>query len=318
MKWIECKVTTTSPGSEIVSNALIECGSYGAAIYDRADLDSLQRPEGHWDMIDEALYDKMGEDAIVSGFFRDDETLAEVMLLVTGRLRDLTALDTGINLGPLTMTTKNVDDEDWVHSWKKHYKPMRVGERFIVCPVWETYAAEPSDRVIFMDPGTAFGTGAHETTSMCLQLLEKLVQPGDKVIDVGCGTAILSVGAVLAGAQSAIAVDIDPLAVSCAHTNVKSNGLEKKIKVKQGDLLTGTREPCDLLLSNIVADVIIRLCDDAKQRLRPGGYWICSGIITERRQDVLDAVSGAGFIPAGELEMGSWLALAFINGSADA
>lgn len=309
MEWLEVHVATTTAGADIVAQALIDCGSSGASIEDRADVDAMQKPEGFWDMIDPSVFDRLGEGARVTGFFPGGPSQADSLRVLSARLAALRDMELGFDIGSLDISTGAVDDQDWANNWRKFYKPTHVGERFVVKPSWEEYEQKPGELIIHMDPGTAFGTGTHETTTMCLELAEKYVTPGQSIIDVGCGTAILAIGAVLLGAGSAVAVDIDPMAVDCANENVARNGMEGSITVRQGDLLSGTGERCGLMFANIVASVIAMLAPDVPARLERGGCLICSGIIREREGDVRAALEAQGMECVDVLRKGEWVGM---------
>lgn len=314
MQWTEITISTTTQCAEIVAQLLVDCGSYGAAISDRHDLDIMQRPEGFWDMIDEALYEKMGEDAKVTGYFRQDASLGDHLVQLSARLEELKGIDLGgIETGSLEITSGELSEQDWANAWRKYYKPTPIGEHLVIKPTWENYEPRLGDKIIHMDPGTAFGTGTHETTSMCLELCEKYVNEGDHVIDVGCGTAILSIAAILMGAKDAIAVDIDLLAVDCAKENVTLNKMDDQIIVRQGDLLSGTDEACDVMFANIVAGVIIMLAPDVPKRLKQGGRFICSGIIKEREAEVTEALTAIGYHLVEVRRKGEWVAMCWSN-----
>lgn len=315
MRWTELTVSTTSQGAEIVAQALVDCGSYGASISDRADIDSAQRPDGYWDMIDPCVYDGLGEGAQVTGYFRQDASFADNLSALNKKLSELKGLEIeGIDLGALSVSSNEIGENDWVNCWKKFYKPTPVGERLVIKPSWEDYAPREGDLIIHMDPGGAFGTGTHETTSMCLELAEKYVKKGDIVTDVGCGTAILSIAAILLGAKRARAIDIDLMAVDCARENVAQNGMEENIVVMRGDLLSGSSdEKVDLIFANIVSDVIIMLASDVPKKLKEGGHLICSGIIKDREDDVSRALESLGFICEDVRRKGEWVAMCWRN-----
>ncbi len=314
-RWTELTVSTTSQGAEIVAQALVDCGSYGASISDRADIDSIQRPEGYWDMIDPSVYDGLGEGAKVTGYFRQDASFADNLSALGKKLDELKSMDiAGIDLGELSVSSNDIGESDWVNCWKKFYKPTPVGERLVIKPSWEEYAPREGDLIIHMDPGGAFGTGTHETTSMCLEMAEKYIKKDDMVTDVGCGTAILSIAAILLGARSARAIDIDLMAVDCARENIGNNAMEEKIQVVQGDLLSGSPdEKSDLIFANIVADVIIMLAPDVPKKLKRGGHMICSGIIKEREDDVRQVMEGLGFVCQEVRRKGEWVAMCWQN-----
>ena len=213
------------------------------------------------------------------------------------------------DVGTLKCDIKTVHDQDWSENWKKYYKPFRAGKHLVVKPSWEHYDAQPGDRVIEIDPGMAFGTGTHETTGMCVELVEKYVKPGDRVIDVGTGTGILAIAAKLSGAGDTFATDIDHVAVRVADENTRRNG--QQVTVRHGDLLSAVDEGAqfDVAIANIIADVVISLAGQIGTVLRPEGTFICSGIIREREQDVLDALERDGYEVCEVRRRGEWVAI---------
>ena len=222
----------------------------------------------------------------------------------------------GADLGTLRLELSGVKDDDWSENWKKYYKPFRIGTHLVVKPTWEAYQPSPEDLIIELDPGMAFGTGTHETTSMCMQLLEKHLKSNMRVMDVGTGSGILAIAAARLGAKEVLAIDIDPAAVKVARENIVLNHVEDRVRAVEGDLCKSEAMPCDLAVANIVADAIRMLAAPLTRHLAKGGLLICSGIIREREQDVLDAALAAGYVVADRLEKGEWVALALRNEAA--
>jgi ribosomal protein L11 methyltransferase len=216
----------------------------------------------------------------------------------------------GFDAGSLTLSIGNVRDEDWAENWKKYYKPFRVGKRLLVKPVWETVPDDPDALVIEIDPGMAFGNGTHETTALCMAMIEERLHPGDAVLDVGTGSGILAIAAARLGAGAVLAVDLDPVAVRVAKENIERNGLSDRITAQEGDLLAGVQMQANVVVANIIADAIILLSGAVKQHIVPGGAFIASGIIREREQDVRDAMAAAGFTIEAAAHKGEWVALA--------
>lgn len=225
MDWLELTVLTTTEGSELVSQILIDAGASGTVIEDKNDVALNQRPEGQWDIIDEEIARRMGDDVKVKAYYAMDARVKDTLAHIASALDDLRANAAGLPLGKLETLVSNVDDEDWAENWKKQYKPFRLGQHMVVKPGWETFDAQPDDKIIEIDPGMAFGTGTHETTGMCVELIEDYVKPGDTAIDIGTGTGILAIAAALAGAKDVLATDLDPVAVRVAAENVRINGL---------------------------------------------------------------------------------------------
>ena len=315
MQWCEAMVHTTTEGSDIVSEALMRLGAAGTEIVDRSDVPDPTKPGVYWELYDPKLTESMPEDVLVKGWFEQNEHTHDVLQAVRQRLAELSREDFGIVMGSLALEMQSVADEDWSENWKKYYKPFRIGTHLVVKPTWEPYAPEPDDLMIELDPGKAFGTGTHETTNMCMQLLEKHLSDGMRVMDVGTGSGILAIAAAKLGAKDVLAIDIDPDAVKVARENVVLNKADGRVRVVKGDLVKGEAMPCELAVANIVADAICMLAGPLTRHLVRGGLLICSGIIREREQDVLAAAKAAGYQVADRLEKGEWVALCLKNGA---
>lgn len=309
MNWIEAAVHTTTAGADIVSELLMNAGATGTSIEDRTDVLNAQKPEGMWDMLDEHILDAMPEDVLVKAYFEEGASTPETLAFVRARLSELSHMDLGFDLGSLEFTRETVHEQDWAENWKRYYKPFRAGERIVVKPSWEPYEPFLEDLVIEMDPGMAFGTGTHETTYMCLQMLERYVRPGSACIDVGTGTGILAIAAAKLGARDVLAIDLDEQAVAVAKENIQKNGMEQVVHAQAGDLLKDSIGKADVIVANIIADVICALCGPAKSHIRPGGAFICSGIIREREEDVLRALRQAGYAVDCRIARGEWVCL---------
>ena len=311
MDWLELTVLTTTEGSELVSQILIDAGASGTVIEDKNDVALNQRPEGQWDIIDEEIARRMGDDVKVKAYYAMDARVKDTLAHIASALDDLRANAAGLPLGKLETLVSNVDDEDWAENWKKQYKPFRLGRHMVVKPGWETFDAQPDDKIIEIDPGMAFGTGTHETTGMCVELIEDYVKPGDTAIDIGTGTGILAIAAALAGAKDVLATDLDPVAVRVAAENVCVNGFADVIRTRQGDLLQAVDERANVVIANIIADVIAMLARPVRAHIEDGGLFICSGIARERSDFVIEALKAAGYQqPMDIREKGEWMAIA--------
>ena len=311
MDWLELTVLTTTEGSELVSQILIDAGASGTVIEDKNDVALNQRPEGQWDIIDEEIARRMGDDVKVKAYYAMDARVKDTLAHIASALDDLRANAAGLPLGKLETLVSNVDDEDWAENWKKQYKPFRLGQHMVVKPGWETFDAQPDDKIIEIDPGMAFGTGTHETTGMCVELIEDYVKPGDTAIDIGTGTGILAIAAALAGAKDVLATDLDPVAVRVAAENVCVNGFADVIRTRQGDLLQAVDERANVVIANIIADVIAMLAQPVRAHIEDGGLFICSGIARERSDFVIEALKAAGYQqPMDIREKGEWMAIA--------
>jgi len=309
MNWMEIKVLTTTEAADLISEILMAAGSEGTMIEDRNDVAANQRPEGQWDIIDEAIAERIGEDVKVTGYYPIDEKLNDVVAQVEAEVRRLRTMELGLNLGKLEVITKGFENEDWSESWKKSFKPIRLGEHIVVKPGWAEAELQPGDKVIEIDPGMAFGTGTHETTAMCTALVEKYVKPGQRVIDIGTGSGILAIAAAHMGAGEVLATDLDPVAVRVAAENCRINGFEK-IDCRCGDLLEVVDVSGDVVIANIIADVICMLCAPVRERIVDDGIFICSGIAVDRRDDVIAALNAANYEILDCPVKGEWAAFA--------
>lgn len=308
--WMQVKVLTTTAGADLVSEILLEAGSEGTMIEDRNDVFENQRPEGQWDIIDTAIADRIGEDVKVTGYYPIDENRNNVISSIASALGRLQALTPDVDLGKLEMQVQGFENEDWSESWKKSFKPIRLGEHIVICPGWLEYEKQPGDKVIEIDPGMAFGTGTHETTGMCAALIEKYVQPGQRVIDIGTGSGILAIVAAHMGAKEVLATDLDAVAVRVAAENAVLNGFGDKIDCRCGDLLDVVDVSGDVVIANIIADVILMLAKPVRERIVPNGVFICSGIAIDRREDVRRALLENDYEILDEPVKGEWAAFA--------
>lgn len=310
MDWMKITVLTTTIAADIVSEMLISCGSAGTMIEDKNDVQLNQRPEGQWDIIDEEIARRIGDDVKVSGFYPMDERANDTLAAVREKARQLPEIAPDVDLGKLEVLVSGVDDEDWAENWKKDYKTFRLGRHIVIRPDWEEYTPEEGDKVITIDPGMAFGTGTHETTGMCVGLVEENIRPGMTAMDIGTGTGILAITAAHMGAKSVLASDIDPMAVRVATENVAINGFSDVITCKCGDLLEIATEKVDVVIANIIADVIIAIAAPVRAFVKEGGVFICSGIARERENATINALKAAGY---GRLDIrhnGEWTAIA--------
>lgn len=308
--WMQVKVLTTTAGADLVSEILLEAGSEGTMIEDRNDVFENQRPEGQWDIIDPAIADRIGEDVKVTGYYPIDENRNNVISSIASALGRLQALTPDVDLGKLEMQVQGFENEDWSESWKKSFKPIRLGDHIVICPGWLEYEKQPDDKVIEIDPGMAFGTGTHETTGMCAALIEKYVQPGQRVIDIGTGSGILAIVAAHMGAKEVLATDLDAVAVRVAAENAAMNGFGDKIDCRCGDLLDVVDVSGDVVIANIIADVILMLAKPVRERIVPNGVFICSGIAIDRREDVRRALLENDYEILDEPVKGEWAAFA--------
>ena len=307
MNYIEVTVLTTTEASESVSYILEDEGASGIAIEDPSDFVINNKKEVDWDYVEPELIEAIGDDVKVKGYFIEKYFSDDLLHRIKSRVDCLT--QHGLDKGRGDILTKVMKEEDWATSWKKYFKPFKAGERVVVKPTWEKYEAQDGDIVVEIDPGMAFGTGNHETTIMCIKLLEKYVEKQNYVYDVGCGSGILGITAAKLGAEKVLCVDLDEVACKVADENVKINKESHRIKVKKGNLLDIAAEKADLIVANIIADVIISFAHQAYVFLNPGGIFISSGIILDRQEDVVNELKINGFTILEIAQMGEWCAI---------
>lgn len=308
MKWTEVRINTTEEAYDAVSEMLTSIGAGGVLIEDPNDVRRQVESPDSLDYADDEFLGSLGEDVILKAYFHTESANSELIELIKEKLAFISEfLDTGKGYAGCS----EVDEEDWATAWKKHYKPFYISDRIVIKPSWEEYKPREGETVIELDPGMAFGTGTHETTRLCAQLLEKYVAPGDVVIDVGCGTGILAIAAAKLGAGHITAVDVDEVAVRVTDENCRINRTESRITAMKGVLADVPQKNADIIVANIIADVIIGIADNMRYHIKKGGIIITSGIIRERREDVLEAYTSRGFVREDLMELGEWVAIVF-------
>ena len=301
--WIEITIHTTNEASEIVESILLDYGSTGVAIEDPTTLEeNLHDDFGTIVELSPTDYPEVG--VIVKGYINelnfDDETF--------NRFKDeLEQLGKNINIGEFfKIETTTIQDSDWENSWKDYFDILNIGEKFVIVPTWREYENEEDKYVINIDPGMAFGTGGHETTSLCIKNLEKYVKPHDNVIDVGCGSGILSIAASYLTDGNLKAVDLDKLAVDVSRENFALNNLENRIEVEEASLLTKETKKYNVIVANILAHIIELMLEDAYKLLEDGGYFITSGIIKDKKDELLEKMLKQGFKLVEETSDNEW------------
>lgn len=308
MKWTEVLIKVDPQAVEAVTDILYGLGAQGVAIDEPVDVQKLREDELYWDYIDEKLLENDTEETKIMAYFSEEETnLPEKIAVIKEKIRNLTEF--GLSIGSGTVELSNVNQEDWESAWKQYFKPVHVTDRIVVKPEWEEYSPQEGEIVIEIDPGMAFGTGTHETTSMCINQIEKNLKSGDTVIDIGCGSGILSMAAVLLGAQRATGVDLDPVAVRVALENVELNNLQDKIEILHGNLTDVIREKADIVVANIMADIILILLEDVRAFIKDDGLFISSGIIQEKRAAVEARLLEKNFSIVEVETKGEWCAI---------
>ncbi len=300
MNWTEIKVTIPNAFTESASAIANMTVPYGIYIEDYSDLEENAWEIAHIDLIDEELINKDRQNSVIHIYISESDNAAEALEFLKERL---TAEKIPFEAGSV-----GVDDSDWNENWKKYFHPIEIGEKLAVVPSWENYENKQNRTVLNIDPGAAFGTGTHATTSLCLELLQGFTNKDCKMLDIGCGSGILALASVLLGANSAFGVDIDAQSVKTAKENAEINNISDKVKFEVGDLTEVVSGKYDVICANIVADVIIRLLPDAKNFMNDNGVLIISGIIDLRKDDVLKAVSENEFTVTDEKYKDNWCA----------
>ena len=299
MEWTDIRITVPQQYAETAEAIATMVSNGGIYIEDYSDLEQQAWEIAHVDLIEQELLDKPRDIVIVHMYLAPDENPAEILPLFRERL-DAAGVE-------YTLDTAGVEQEDWQNAWKKYYHAMDIGSRLAIVPGWETY---DTDRIqITMDPGLAFGTGTHETTALCLELLDDLVQGGERVLDVGTGSGILAIAALKLGAREADGVDIDPMCVRTAGENAARNGVDDRFRVLVGDLSDKAEGVYDIITANIVAAAILSLAPAVPALMAPGAKFICSGIIDERKDEVLAGLQASGLRPVEIKEKRGWVCI---------
>lgn len=306
MKWSEIMIHTTNEAIEPISNILHEAGASGVVIEDPFDL-TKEREDQFGEIYQLNPDDYPEEGVIIKAYLPVNSFLGETVEEIKQSISNLALFN--IDIGQNQVTISEVNEEEWATAWKKYYNPVKISERFTIVPTWETYEPVSSDELIIeLDPGMAFGTGTHPTTVMCIQALERTVKSQDTIIDVGTGSGVLSIAAALLGASKVTALDLDEVAVQSARLNVKLNKVQNCVNVSKNDLLHGMDGQVDVVVSNILAEVIMSFTDDVAKAVKPGGYFIASGIIQQKKNLVKDAIIQSGFSIEETLVMEDWIA----------
>lgn len=307
MKWCEISIQTSHEAVELIAEIFRDLGASGVVIED-PELVNDYITSGKWDYTDIPI---AKETKVV---------VEKAYLPVNGELegriqtlrQEIKALESrGVNTAPAVLTTAELQDEDWSDTWKQYFHTEKPGERVVIKPTWEEYAPQGDEVVIELDPGAAFGTGTHATTSMCISQLEKLVKPGMTVFDVGTGSGILSIISAKLGATNIQAVDYDDSVLKIVEENLEQNNVQDIISVAQSDLMQNVHGKAELVIANIIADIIIRLFDQLDEHLEQGGTLLTSGIIEDRIEDVLTAAEKHGYGVVERLENKGWACITF-------
>lgn len=299
MQWTDIEITVPQAYAGTAEAIATMVANGGIYIEDYSDLEQQAWEIAHVDLIEQELLDKPRDVVKVHMYLAPDENPAEVLPLFKERLEA-----SGI---PYELATNGVEQEDWQNAWKKYYHAMDIGKRLAIVPGWEQYDTDRT--AITMDPGMAFGTGTHETTALCLEVLDERVRGGERVLDIGTGSGILAIAALKLGAAAAEGVDIDPMCVRTAGENAVRNGVEDRLTVLVGDLSDKASGVYDLITANIVAAAILSLAPHVPALLAPGAVFIASGIIDTRKEEVLAGLRAAGLEPFDVREKRGWVCI---------
>ena len=303
MKYLQIDIKLNRLGIELLTSELIEMGITDFMIVDPQDIEELMENKNSydWDYVDDEIIKNASQEPKLTLYFNHDNTNDLKINEITNLINKLKSkakkgeFGKGINLGSLAIDYSVINDDDWKNKWKEYFKPTRISKQIVVKPTWESYTPGRNEKIIEIDPGMAFGTGTHETTSLCIKMLEKYMTKNDKVLDVGTGSGILSIAAALLGASNVLAVDIDPVAVDVARENVILNKQNPIIEVQYGDLTKGIDFKANVVVANLMADLVMMLAKDVKKHLLLGGIFISSGILLEKEKEVKEAIEKAGF-----------------------
>ncbi|MBQ1464511.1 MAG: 50S ribosomal protein L11 methyltransferase [Ruminococcus sp.] len=319
MEWTEVNIFTATAAIELLTAKLMDIGVKGFVIKDAEDFkEFLENKEGHWDYIDKDLMGLTDCETCITIYLPGNDQGVDMLASVRSMLAEVKSNDKNGEYGRLEAELSSIREEDWANNWKQYFKPLEIGKKLVIKPSWEEYSGDGSRIILEIDPASSFGTGQHHTTRLCLELLEGCVNGGEKILDMGCGSGILSIAAVLLGAQDAVAVDIEENAAATAAENAQKNNIPaEKYTTYFGNILSDEKladridGKYDVITANIVADVLIAMKDHFLRYIRKGGTLIVSGIIEERMEEVLSAIEQTGFTRKGVNVKDGWAAAEF-------
>ncbi len=304
MNWTEITVKIPTEYTDTAAAIANMTVPYGIYIEDYSDLEAKAEEIAHIDLIDEELINKDRTEALIHIYISECDNAAEALAFLKERL-------TAENI-PFSCGAEGVNDADWSENWKKYFHATEIGDKLAIVPSWEEYDNKENRKILHIDPGAAFGTGTHATTSLCLSMLENYVAEGSKMLDIGCGSGILSIASVLLGAKTAVGVDIDAQSVKTAKENAELNNVSGKTEYIVGDLADKINGKYNVVCANIVADVVIRLLGDVRAFMEENAVLLVSGIIDARENDVLAAAEKHGFKVKEKQYKDNWCAFALI------
>ena len=313
MDYFEVKIYTSTKGIEAVSSLLAMMGYLTFVIEDKSVIEEFldKKNEYEWDYVSQDILEKQYDESNITLYMEADKASADYIAEIASAVKELKFKDSEGIYGRLAVESRLASDKEWKDKWKEYFKPAKISDSIVVCPSWEKYETVFGEKIISIDPGMAFGTGTHATTRMCVQLLEKYTVSDDELIlDLGCGSGILSIAAALCGAQHIRGIDIDNNAVETSIENVQKNGFDDIIDIAFGDVTEGLGFQADIIVANLMAELIIGLTSDIVNHLRGRGIFIGSGIITEKKNIVIKALDANGLIITDVLEADGWCAIA--------
>lgn len=307
MKWAEITIKTTTEAVEAITNILYDQNVGGVSIEDPKDFKFQKKNEYDWDFVEEEIFNSGYDGVIIKTYITEERDVTEDVNLIKEKIQGLKEF--GIDIGEAIVELSQVDEKDWANEWKNYYKPTKVGKSVVVKPTWEEYEEQSGDLIIELDPGMAFGTGTHETTTMCIQQLENYVKKDSKVFDIGCGSGILAIAAAKLGAKEVVAVDLDEVAVKVSKENIELNKVEDKVIALHGNLTEVIKDKADIVVANIIADIIKILAKDVSNFMKEDAVFISSGIIHAKVDEVKESLIKNGFEIVEVQTLGEWNAI---------
>jgi len=307
LEWIEIVIKTTYEAKEAVTNILHEAMVEGIVIEDPNDVINLMKETERWDYLDVDLIQDYYDGVVIKGYFIRNDDSKEKMDYIKSQINQLPRYD--LDIGLTEIEIQEIEERDWNSEWKKNFKPFRLGQNVIIKPSWESYDSKSDDIIIEIDPGAAFGTGTHETTSICIEEMEKYLNEGMDVLDIGTGTGILAILASKLGAKSVLGIDIDEDSIRISKENTKINHCHN-IEIIKSNLLESIDYQADLVTANITADIIVRMIPELSKVMKKGGIFISSGILDTKVDSVKNALTEHGFNIIEEVTKGEWAGIA--------
>ena len=310
MKYIELTIHTTTDASEIIADIMWNYTDFGVTICDRSDIIALQtsKETTYWDYMDDELTENKLSDVLVKCYIEEDRAADTIASILSDVQNAQSLAGDALHFGTLEDTKRTVDGDDWIDVWKKHFRPIHLG-RIVVVPEWIEYTPAENEHIVLLDSNMAFGTGEHETTSMCVEWIDEFVTPDSVCIDVGSGSGILGISALKLGAKKAYLTDIDPIAVDSSLHNCKLNGVAERAVVAHSNLLDNTDICADIMFANITGEILKMLAPSIPKNLKQNGLLILSGIIESRLQMVKEAYVAVGMEIMHERQKGEWFSL---------